>query len=166
MQKTKKRLEEMKNETMNIHQENENSDMILMSHEEKVPTCKEISEYWDDENEVKNKLDQALFMNQNMNESKIDDNIWIADSGASCHMTNSLEGMTDLRDNYTKIKIGSGKTMLATKKGTYEGMVVSKDNKQTTIQLKNMRYVPEMFCKLISLTQAMGSGYEVLGRKK
>ena len=80
-----------------------------------------------------------------MNESKIDENIWIADSGASCHMTNSLEGMTDLRDYYAKIKIGSEKTMLSTKKGTYEGMVVSKDNKKTMIQLKNVRFVPKMF---------------------
>ena len=89
----------MKNETTNIHQENENSDVILMAHKEKVPTCNEISEYWDDENEVKSKRDQDRFMNQNMNKSKINDNIWIADSGASCHMINSLEGMADLRDN-------------------------------------------------------------------
>ena len=51
------------------------------------------------------------------------------------------------------------------KKRTYEGMVVSKDNKKTMIQLKNVRYVPDMFCKLISLTQAMRSGYKVLSRK-
>ena len=80
-------------------------------------------------------------------------------------MTNTLEGMTDLKDDFAKIKIGSGKTMLATKRGTFEGMVVSKDNKKTMIQLKNVRYVPEMFCKLISLTQAMRSGYKVLGRR-
>ena len=73
-------------------------------------------------------------MNQTTNESKINDNIWIADSGASCHMTNSLEGMTDLKTDYSKIKIGSGKTVMGSKKGTYEGMVVSKDNKKTMIQ--------------------------------
>ena len=32
----------MKIETTNIHQGNKNSDVILMSHEEKVPTCREI----------------------------------------------------------------------------------------------------------------------------
>ena len=32
------------------------------------------------------------------------------------------------------------------------------------IQLKNVRYVPEMFCKLISLTKAMKNGYEVIGK--
>ena len=152
----------MKSETTNNHQENENSDVILTSHEEKVSTSKEISEYWNDENEVKSKQDQILFMNQSTNESKINDKI--VDSGTSYHMTNSLEGMTDLKDNYTKIKIGSGKTMLATKRGTYERMVVSKDNKKMMKLLKNVRYVPEMFCKFISPTQAMRSGYEVLGR--
>ena len=67
-------------------------------------------------------------------------------------MTDSLEGMMDFKNNYSKIEIGSGKTMLATKRGIYRGIVISKDNKKTMIQLKNVRYVPEMFCKLITLT--------------
>ena len=46
-------------------------------------------------------------------------------------MTNSLDRMKDLKDDYAKIKIGRGKTMLATKRGTCEGMVVSKDDKKT-----------------------------------
>ena len=57
--KLKKRLEEMKSKTTNIHQENENRDVILMSHEEKVPTCKEISEYQD--NEMKLKVSKNKF---------------------------------------------------------------------------------------------------------
>ena len=103
-----------------------------------------------------------------MNRTKmkeINDNIWIADSGASCHMTNSLEGMKDIKTDYSKIKIENRKTVMSIKKGTFEGMAVSKDSKKTMIQLKNVRYVPDMFCKLISLTQAMRSGYNVLGKK-
>ena len=111
------------------------------------------------------KQDKVLFMNQTTNEAKINENIWIADSGASCHMTNSLEGMTDLKTDYSRIKIGNGNILMGIKKGTYEGMDVSKDNKKTRIQLKNVRYVPDMFCKLISLTQAMRNGYDVLGKK-
>ena len=162
--KLKKRLEEIKNETLNLHQEKEDKDVVLMSHEEEVQTCKVISEYSDNEKEIKDKEDKVLFVNQTQAEAKINDNLWIADSGASCHMTNSLDGMKDLKEDYAKIKIGSGKTMLATKRGTYEGMVISKDNKKTMIQLRNVRYVPEMFCKLISLTKAMKNGYDVIGK--
>ena len=86
--KWKKKLEEMRNESANIHQENKNSDVMLMAHEGKVPICQVISEYQDNENKVEIEQDQVFFMNQTTNESKINDNIWIADSGASCHMTN------------------------------------------------------------------------------
>ena len=89
---------------------------MFMAHEGKVPICEEISEYQDNENEVEIEQDQVFFMNQTTNESKINDNIWIADSGASCHMTNSLEGMTDLKTDYSKIKIGSGKTVMGIEK--------------------------------------------------
>ena len=37
----KKKLEEMKGESANIHRENGISDVMLMGHEEKVPICKE-----------------------------------------------------------------------------------------------------------------------------
>ena len=49
--------------------------------------------------------------------------------------------------------------MMAIKRDTYKGMVVSKYNKKTMIQLKNLRDVPEI------LTKAMRSGYDVSGRK-
>ena len=55
--------------------------------------------------------------------------------------------------------------MMIMKRGTYKGIVVSKNNERTMVQLKNVRYIPEKFCKLISLTQAMRSGYDVFGRK-
>ena len=42
----------MKGESANIHHENENSDVMLMGHEEKVTICEEILEYQDNKNEV------------------------------------------------------------------------------------------------------------------
>ena len=47
----------MRSESENIHQENENSDVELMLHEEEVPICKEILEYQDNKNEDKNDQD-------------------------------------------------------------------------------------------------------------
>ena len=125
----------MRSESANIHQENENSDVVLMSHEEEMPICKEILENQDNKNEDVIEQDKVFFLNQVTNESKVNDNIWITKSCASCHIINSLEGMTNLKNNYLKIKIRSSKTMMAIERGTYNGIVVSKDNRKTTIQL-------------------------------
>ena len=37
-------------------------------------------------------------------------NTWIANSGASCHIVSSLEGMADLKDLDHMVKVGDGKT--------------------------------------------------------
>ena len=39
--------------------------------------------------------------------------LWIADSGTSCHMTNSKDGMTNLITNNFQIKIGNGHNVSA-----------------------------------------------------
>ena len=48
-------------------------------------------------------------------------NTWIADSGASCHMTNSDEDLTDVKLIDEFVKIGNGKEMRATKIGHVNG---------------------------------------------
>jgi hypothetical protein len=42
-------------------------------------------------------------------------NLWLADSGASCHMTFDGTGMFDCRDIRSQIKIGNSQTMTAIK---------------------------------------------------
>jgi hypothetical protein len=42
------------------------------------------------------------------------DSLWLADSGASCHMTNDMTGMFDCRRINHPIKIGNGQMMTAT----------------------------------------------------
>jgi hypothetical protein len=44
-------------------------------------------------------------------------NTWIADSGASTHIGNSDEGMTDVKVIDSPIQIGNGTTLCATKIG-------------------------------------------------
>ena len=72
----------------------------------------------DNKNKLKIEQDQVFFMNQTRNESKINNNMWIVDSSASCHMTNSPDGMKDLKDDCSKIKIRSVKTMTSKKELT------------------------------------------------
>jgi hypothetical protein len=41
--------------------------------------------------------------------------IWILDSGASCHYYQSAEGLTDVKEIDELIKIGNGNSMKSTK---------------------------------------------------
>jgi hypothetical protein len=43
--------------------------------------------------------------------------MWILDSGASCHYCRSVEGVTDVKEIDESIKIGNGDSMKATKIG-------------------------------------------------
>ena len=51
-------------------------------------------------------------------------NTWLIDSGASAHISNSLEGMKNLRKIERKIKIESGEHVIATPIGDLFGNVV------------------------------------------
>jgi hypothetical protein len=54
-------------------------------------------------------------------------NLWLAYSGASCHMTFSKEGMYDCKEVRVPIKIGNGKSMVATKIGKKKVTMVLAD---------------------------------------
>ena len=57
-------------------------------------------------------------------ESKINEkNIWIGDTGESCHMKPSLEVMSDINKINTRIKIGNGEDLTAEKVGTFHGNI-------------------------------------------
>ena len=103
--KWEKGLQEMRSESAYIHQENENSDVVLMWHEEEVPICEGIFEYQDNKSGNEIEQDLVFFMNQTINKSIMNNNIWIVNSGASCHMPNLLEDMTNLKNSYSKIKV-------------------------------------------------------------
>ena len=79
-------------------------------------------------------------------------NTWIADSGASCHMTNSDEDMTDAKIIDEFVKIGNGKEMRATKIGYVTRMVKQRDgiSKKVTLEVK---YVPDLWIYLFSETE-------------
>ena len=91
--------------------------------------------------------------------------MWLADSGASAHMTNSLEGLIHVVDIKSQVKIGNGVYLHATKIRTKKGMVIDKNRKKQKITLGNVKYVPDLFCNLVSLTQAMNIEFELKGEK-
>ena len=119
--------------------------------------------------ETKTEKDVALITeNPDGNENillctEILEDVWIADSEASSHMTNTLQGIYNQRRISSKVKIGSGEYVEANIIGDVLGIVIRKDGMKTDITLRDVKYVPCLFCKLISLTTTMNRGFKMTG---
>ncbi len=75
---------------------------------------------------------------------KLDANTWIADSGASTYMYNSLEGMFDLDDTNLFILVGDGKSMSTAKVEKFRGHIVDLEGNSMAIVLTNVSHVLEL----------------------
>ncbi len=92
------------------------------------------------------------------NESKVlTKHTWIADSGATCHFTNLVEGMFDVHDINESVTIGTGRVTYATKCGKFCGEFHIPEGKREVI-LSEVHYVPGFYMKLFSVTRAMKNG--------
>ena len=95
--------------------------------------------------------------------TEIREDVWIANSGASSHMTNTLQGMYNQHKTSSKVKIGSREYADANIIGDVSGISIQKDVTKKDITLDNVKYVPCPFCKLISLTTIMNRGFKMTG---
>ena len=82
-------------------------------------------------------------------------NVFIADSGATSHMRNSLNGMYDIKDWEVEVKVGNSSTMKSQKKGNFQGLVTQKDGTTSSIVMKDVLYVPDLWVNLLSITKAI-----------
>ena len=83
--------------------------------------------------------------------------IWIGDTGASCHMTYSLDGMSKLRPSNTTVTIGDGKSITSQQIGTWQGYITRLNGSQQKITLNEVAYVPELSSNLFSITKALSN---------
>ena len=95
--------------------------------------------------------------------TEIREDVWIADSRASSHMTNTLQGMFNQRKISSKVKIGSGEYVDSNIVGDVSGIAIQKDETKKDITLHDVKYVPCLFCKLISLTTTIKRGFKMTG---
>ena len=91
-----------------------------------------------------------IMRNEESGPNEIRNNAWKADSGASSHMTNDARGLSNMRKIQSKVKIGSGDLREIAKQ---------KNGKETPITLTNVKYVPQLFYNLISLTSVLNKGF-------
>jgi len=76
---------------------------------------------------------------------KEDTEIWIGDTGATCHMKSSTEGMYDL-EKCSDIKIDANGSMSSvTHNGKYKGNVLCYNGKTKKIVMKNVKVVKNLF---------------------
>ena len=95
--------------------------------------------------------------------SEIREDVWVADSGALSHMTNKLQGVYNQRKISSKAKIDSKEYVDANIIGDVSGITSQKDGTKKDITLHNVKYVPHLFCKLISVTTIMNRGFKITG---
>ena len=75
---------------------------------------------------------------------KINKDTFIADSGATCHMRYSTEGMTNLKQCKAKVTVGNSAIMKSTAMGDFEGIALQDDGQAIHITLKDVLLVPEI----------------------
>ena len=80
--------------------------------------------------------------------------MWIGDTGATCHMKSQTEGMYKLEkcDNI-KIDTANGSTSSVTYIGKYKGDVLCADGKIKKIVMKDVKVVPGLVKNLFQLLQ-------------
>jgi hypothetical protein len=109
--------------------------------------------------------------------------LWILDSGASCHYCRSVEGLTDVKEINELVKIGNGDLMKATKIGNLKCEVTIKigigdlmkatkignlkcevtqiNGEKFIVTLNDVNYVPSLCVNLFSLKKPLKKGFKV-----
>jgi len=82
---------------------------------------------------------------------------WTLDSGASYHMTNDVNILTNVKRIHRLIYFATGEYVIAKSIGQYIGYV-----NNTKIKLNNVLYIPEFKRNLISIDQLINKNYKII----
>ena len=92
---------------------------------------------------------------------KMTRHVFLNDSGTSCHLTNSLEGMFDVRKIHSSIKVGNGQYVKASLIGKKRVTMVLKNGYTEDIVLTECKYVPGLWVNLFATGRALQHGYSI-----
>ena len=93
------------------------------------------------------------------------EDIWIADSGATSHMTNNRDGMYDIEEYNSSVKVGNGKNISITHKGKLDVLIMQKDGKRCFSTLTNVKLIPELGHSLFSIQALLMKGWMTSSEK-
>ena len=104
----------------------------------------------------------AQFDDEFLLNAQVKSGTFIVDSGASCHMTGSLDGMTNIRDCNDGITIGNGNTISCIKIGDKRGKIILPNGNEKTIVMRGCKFIPDLApYNLFSITKAIDAGYNL-----
>jgi hypothetical protein len=111
--------------------------------------------------------DEAQFMSE-----KKQEHLWIADSGATCHITNDSRGYVSTREDVNKMQFANEGNEITTKViGEWTGRSykmkkgLNKLEAGSKVHMNGTILMPELRCNLFSLTKAMEEGAVIRGSK-
>jgi hypothetical protein len=90
-------------------------------------------------------------------------NLWICDTGASCQMTGSSEGLSNIKNINQKVILGDGRNLKAEKIGDLRLKIVNNDS---YVVLKDVKVVPDLKVNLFSVSCALNSGASIILKGK
>jgi hypothetical protein len=96
----------------------------------------------------------------------IPDNLWIADSGASCHVAYNDIGMFDTVYSNSHIIVGGGTKLPIVKKGKLRISFEGRDGKFREVVLHDVNHVPDMGMYLFSFNRVIDSGGSLFSEGK
>jgi hypothetical protein len=102
---------------------------------------------------------EVSFVAMSETEKKLD--LWIGDTGASTHMTNTLDGLVNLQNEKTTVKIGNGESLISSIVGTSKATVEQANGSKMDVTLKDVAFVPALTTNLFSITKALENGFKV-----
>ena len=106
-------------------------------------------------------------MTQEMKGKEKMKNLFIADSGASCHLVGNEQGMYEWEYIDDDIVIGDGKSLRATKIGKLKMLLKQQDGSEKVVQLTGVKYVQNLGpYNLFSITQALSKGFKLVVKER
>ena len=90
-----------------------------------------------------------------------DRDFFLCDSGATAHMTNTSDGMFDLKPIDKTVQVGNGNVVKATMVGKIKTTVLSNDGKEIPVVLNDVNLVPDLKFNLLSVGRLSKKGVAV-----
>lgn len=89
--------------------------------------------------------------------------VWVIDSGATCHMTNDRSLLRDIQEltKPIEVQLGDGKVVNATARGTVFLYTILPGGKEKLCHLNDVLFVPKLSYNLLSVTKVTGVGLNV-----
>ena len=93
-------------------------------------------------------------------------NVYLADSGASCHMGPCNKGMFNIKSVTSDIKLGDGSILKAKCIGNKRVTVIQDDGTAVEVVLHDYKWVPGLLVNLFSITKSLDKGWDIRNRGK